>query len=102
MIAVNKRHTASMDNSTIDRTDIPKKVRAFGRLWAIKFITQNPNWRNGEAYEDEWHAFGDYDLNLWCEDGYLSVCAYPMHEGEDGFMETDHSNFAYIVRKEKK
>ncbi len=61
----------------------------------------NPKWRDGETYEDEWNSFGDYDLNLWCEDGYLSVCAYTMHEDEDGFMTTDYSHFAYIVRKEQ-
>lgn len=101
VIAPNKLHTSDMDNSTINRTDIPRKVRAFGRLWAIKYIAKNPNWRSGEAYEDEWHAFGGYDLNLWCEDGYLSVCAYPTYEDKEGFINTDHSNFAYIVQKGK-
>lgn len=78
--------------------NIPRKAKAFGRLWATKFILANPNWRN-DGYQDEWHAFGDYDFNLYCEDGYLSVCAYAMYEDEDGFMNTDHSDFVYIVRK---
>lgn len=80
---------------------IPRKARAFGRLWAVKFKATHPNWRNGEAYEDAWSSFGDYDFNLYCEDGYLSVCAYAMYEDEDGFMTTDYSNFVYVVRNPK-
>lgn len=87
-----------MRETTIN--DIPRKARAFGRLWAIKFMMTNPGWRSGDVDHDEWHAFGDYDFNLYCEDGYLSVCAYAMFEDEDGFMNTDHSDFVYIVRKE--
>lgn len=85
--------------SSLDK--IPRRVRAFGRLWATKFIAKHPNWRNGGAYEDAWHAYGDYDLNLYCEDGYLSVCAYSMYEDSDGFMNTNYSRFVYIVRKQK-
>lgn len=65
----------------------------------MKFIASNPTWKDGEAWEDAWYSFGGYDINLWCEDGYLSVCAYPEYEDEDGFTSTDHSNFAHIVRK---
>ena len=86
-------------NSIVPLTKIPTRTKAFARLWAMKFIAQNPTWRDGETYEDTWHAFGDYDLNLYCEDGYLSVSAYPMHKGEDGFMETDHSRFVHLVVK---
>jgi hypothetical protein len=77
---------------------IPRRVKAFGRLWAIKFIATNPRWQHGDAHIDEWYSFGDYDLNLWCEDGYLSVCAYAEYEDEDGFTNTDHSDFVYLVR----
>jgi hypothetical protein len=79
--------------------NIPRRAKAFGRLWAIKFMVTNPTWRDGDTQHDEWHAFGDYDFNLYCEDGYLSVCAYAMHMGEDGFFETDHDDFVYIVQK---
>ena len=79
--------------------DIPLQTKAFARLWAMKFVAQNPNWRNGEAYEDVWHSIGDYDLNLYCEDGYLSVCAYSMYKDSDGFMVTDHDNYVYLVKK---
>jgi hypothetical protein len=78
---------------------IPRRVKAFGRLWAVKFIATNPNWRKGKTHEDEWHSFDGYDINLWCEDGYLSVCAYAEYEDEDGFTNTDYSGFAYLVRK---
>lgn len=81
--------------------NIPRKARAFGRLWAIKFMATHPNWRNGEVHEDAWHSYGDYDFNLYCEDGYLSVCAYVMYEDADGFWTTDYSNHTYIVRKPK-
>ena len=80
--------------------EIPTRVKAFGRLWAMKFVAQNPDWREGEAFEDAWHAFGGYDLNLYCEDGYLSVCAYAMFKnGYDEFLSTDHDDFVYLVRK---
>lgn len=79
--------------------EIPTRVKAFGRLWAMKFMAQNPNWQEGEAYEDAWHAFGGYDLNLYCEDGYLSVCAYPLYKEEDGTLSADHSNFVYLTQK---
>jgi hypothetical protein len=92
------RYSYNMSSTLIN---IPRKTKAFGRLLAIKFMVTNPRWRDGKAYEDEWHSFGDYDFNLYCEDGYLSVCAYAMFEDTDGFMNTDHSNFVYIVRKEK-
>jgi hypothetical protein len=82
-------------------TNIPRKAKAFGRLWAIKFMVSNPTWRDGETHHDAWHSFGDYDFNIYCEDGYLSVCAYAMHMGEDGFFETDYDDFVYIVRKEQ-
>ena len=80
-------------------TQIPRRVKAFGRLWAIKYMTNHPFWYRGDDYCDAWYAYGDYDLNFYCEDGELSVCAYPMTMGEDGFMVTDHSQFTYIVRK---
>lgn len=78
--------------------EVPRNVRAFGRLWASKFILAHPNWKNGEVYEDAFRQFGDYDLNLWCEDGQLSVCAYPIRTTEDG-TQADYSKFTYIVRK---
>jgi hypothetical protein len=96
VVMANKSHNGSMKSSL---EIIPTKVKAFGRLWAIKFIATNPRWQHGDAYIDEWHSFGGYDLNLWCEDGYLSVCAYAEYEDEDGFTNTDHSNFVYLVRK---
>jgi hypothetical protein len=80
---------------------IPRRTKAYGRLWAIKFTAQNPNWRDGESYEDAWHSFGDFDLNIYCEDGYLSVCAYPMYKDEDGDTCTDFAEFEYLVRKGK-
>ena len=80
-------------------TDISRRTKAFGRLWAMKFVAQHPAWRDGDAYEDTWHSFGGYDLNLYCEDGYLSVCAYPLYKEEDGTLSADHSNFVYLVRK---
>ena len=80
-------------------TTIPNTTRAFAKLWAFKFIITNPKWRDGDTFIDEWRAVGDYDINLYCEDGYLSVCAYSMTIGDDGFMERDNSQFIYIVRK---
>jgi hypothetical protein len=80
-------------------TAIPTRAKAFGKLWAIKFIVMNPTWRDGETYEDEWHSFGDYDFNLYCEEGYLSVCAYSIYEDENGFINTDYRDFVHIVRK---
>lgn len=81
--------------------NIPRRVKAFGRLWASKFMLANPDWKTGKVYEDDWCSFGDFDLNLWCEDGYLSVCAYLMHEDADGFMTTDYNKHTCVVRKPK-
>jgi hypothetical protein len=97
-IMANKSHNGSMSKSSLEI--IPRRVKAFGRLWAVKFIATHPRWKTGDpSFEDEWHSFGDYDINLYCDDGYLSVCAYAMYEDEDGFMNTDHSNYVYLVRK---
>lgn len=84
---------------TLTVEQIPRRIKAFGRLWSIKFTLANPNWRNGDTYEDEWHSYDDYDLNLYCEDGYLSVCAYSTYEDEGGYTVTDHSQYVYLVRK---
>lgn len=80
-------------------TTIPTRAKAFGKLWAIKFIVSHPTWANGDTHHDEWHSFGGYDFNLYCEDGYLSVCAYSVYKDEDGFVNTDTSDFVYVVRK---
>jgi hypothetical protein len=81
-------------------TNIPQRTKAFARLWAMKFIAQNPNWKQGEAYEDAWHSFGGYDINLYCEDGYLSVCAYGLYkEDGDELLTTDHDDFVHLVQK---
>ena len=84
-------------NSSLE--NLPRRVKAFGRLWAIKFMVANPNWQDGEVYEDAWYGFADYDLNLWCEDGSLSVCAYATYKDEDGSVQTDTDEFVYLVRK---
>jgi|APGre2960657404_1045060.scaffolds.fasta_scaffold104555_2 hypothetical protein len=78
---------------------IPRRTKAFARLWATKFIVEHPTWHNGETGEDTWYCFGDYDINLYCDDGYLSVCAYPLYKDENGSITTDNSNFVYLVRK---
>lgn len=83
--------------TTTHLDEMPRRVKAFGKLWAMKFIATHPNWKKGEAYTDEWYDFMGYDLNLWCEDGYLSVCAYATFE-VGGLTLTDTSDFTYIVR----
>ena len=88
-----------MTKTSLTIEQIPRRVKAFGRLMSLKYTLANTKWRNGNAYEDEWHSYGDYDLNLYCEDGYLSVCAYPETQDEDGFTMTDHSQFVHLVRK---
>jgi hypothetical protein len=78
---------------------IPIRTKALAKLWVMKFIATHPNWETDESYIDEWYAHGNYDLNLYCEDGHLSVCAYPMYMGDDGFMVTDHDEYEYLVKK---
>ena len=79
--------------------NLPRRVKAFGRLWAIKFTIAHPNWKDGEVHEDSWHDFGGYDINLYCEDGYLSVCAYATRKNDDGSVQTNTDEFVYLVRK---
>jgi hypothetical protein len=79
--------------------NIPRRVKAFARLWALKFIALNPKWQDGDAWIDEWHAFGGFDINIYCEEGYLSVCVYGLFEDEFGNMNTDHCDFICIVKK---
>ena len=88
-----------MTTTSLTTNEIPRRVKAFARLWSIKYTIANPKWRDGDAWEDSWYSFEGYDINLWCEDGYLSVCAYPETQHEDGFTMTDHSQYVYLVRK---
>jgi hypothetical protein len=86
-------HIAPLNN-------ISRRTKAFARLWSMKFIALHPNWEDGDAHTDEWYSFGGYDINLYCEDGYLSVCAYGLYKNEeDEFLTTDHDDFVHLVQK---
>lgn len=80
-------------------TTTPRRVQALGKLWATKFIATHPNWKTDNTHEDTWYSFNGYDINLYCEDGYLSVCAYPEYIEDGGTITTDISTYTYIVKK---
>jgi hypothetical protein len=60
------------------KEEVPTGVKVFARAWAGAFVARHPKWRTSDIYRDEWTSKGDYDLNLYVEDGRLSVCAYPL------------------------
>lgn len=76
---------------------MPLRVKAFARLWAMKWIAKHPDWADsGGTYDDHWYQFGDYDINLWCEDGRLRVSAYALYKDNED-LTTDHSDWVTIV-----
>ncbi len=78
-----------------DIVSVPTKVKVFGKMWALKYILTHPNWKN--EYEDTWTSFSNYDINLYVEEGYLSVCAYPFTRVlPSGCAEVDYSNWATL------
>lgn len=76
---------------------MPLRVKAFGRLWAVKWMAENYGWASGEIEDDHWYQYENYDLNLWCEDGRLRVSAYATFKDEDGDTTTDCSEWVTIV-----
>jgi hypothetical protein len=78
--------------------DIPKSVEMFGKSWALLFSMTHPKWH--EEQHDAWHSHGGYDLNLWVEDGQLTMSVYPLIDDGTGFMTTDTSAWKTIVKKE--
>lgn len=78
--------------------EVPKKVKVFARAWAGAFVARHPKWQTSDIYRDEWTSKGDYDLNLYVEDGRLSVCAYPLIF-ENGGLVADTSQLIELVVK---
>jgi hypothetical protein len=78
--------------------DIPQRVERFGKSWAQYFAQAQPNWH--EQHHDAWHSYEGYDLNLWVEDGQLTMSVYPLIDDGTGFMTTDTSTWKTIVKKE--
>lgn len=86
-------------------SDIPLSVQRFARVKAIKFQLSNPKWKSHKgALIDEWDSCGNYDINIYSEDGYLSVSVYPhlANKNKDGYIEIDYSNFVTLIKKESK
>jgi hypothetical protein len=83
--------------------DLPVSVTGFAKKWADDFLTANPKWkRDKEMCVDEWDTHDGYDLNLYCEDGHFSVCAYPLTTDDRGDTVADMDNMITIVQKGKK
>lgn len=78
---------------------IPRRVKALARLLALRFEIRYPLWRSEDISEDYWHAIDGYDVNLWCEDGELQVSAYSTFVNDEGFVETDYSNYVRLITR---
>jgi hypothetical protein len=79
--------------------EVPKKVRVFARAWAGAFVARHPKWQTSDIYRDDWTSKGDYDLNLYVEDGRLSVCAYPLTFDPKLGTVADFSQLIVLVEK---
>lgn len=88
-----------MNDELLPLEEIPTRVKAFARLWAMKFSIANPTWRDGEVHEDAFHSYRNYDLNLVCEDGKLMVVAYALQEDEFGNTVMNPSRFVRLIQK---
>lgn len=83
--------------TTVD--NIPDKVIGFAEAWAMMFVDGNKNWRTRDFFEDTWHYFEGFDLNLLCEGGRLTICAYPSNQDDNGSITTNYSDFTVIFTK---
>lgn len=86
----------------ITKKDLPKTVISFAEKWAEDFINDNPKWKKDkEMWADEWDTVGDYDINLFCEAGFFSVCAYPLTTDDRGDTVADMNTMIRVVEKGK-
>ena len=77
--------------------EVPEITKQFARQWVKRFLANNPNWDNGWLEEDTWQSCGDFDLNLYCADGYITVNAYPMSQNAEGDWVTDYDTYVLLV-----
>lgn len=85
--------------TTVD--NIPDTVITFAEAWAMLFTDSNKDWKSKDFFEDSWHYFEGFDLNLVCEDGLLTICAYASEVEENGWIWTKTDDFRVIARKGK-
>jgi hypothetical protein len=87
---------------TLTYEDLPTSVVRYAKIWGLVFQMTHPNWKSQEGYVlDEWRSRGDYDINLFCEDGYLSVCVYKQTTDDLGDTVTDYDYFVRVVGEEQ-
>jgi hypothetical protein len=77
--------------------EVPEITKLYAKQWVRKFVVNNPSWGDGWVCEDEWQACGEFDLNLYCDDGYITVNAYPMTQDANGDWVTDYDTYMLLV-----
>jgi len=77
--------------------NIPRRTRAYARLWAIKYIASHPNWRHEDGDWDSWLGTDGHDLNIVVTNDGIKVVAYPISYDDMGAFVTDYSSPTVLV-----
>jgi len=70
---------------TTTDNNVPHLVLAHAGVMALRHLHQYRCDKNPPCgTTDDWEEYGDYDLNLYCEEGILTVTAYRVRVDENG------------------
>lgn len=83
---------------------VPFRTRVLAHVWAwlwrVRFYR---SWHKPSFFEDTWYSHQGLDLNLYIEDGTLTVTAYRVWRyPEDGTEWTDTDKYTTIIQRSKK
>ena len=76
--------------------NIPASVKTKAHAWLKAWELSHPMWAKRNLHADIWYGLEGYDLNLYCEDGHLSLCVYEAEEG----VPAGYNNAVYRIAKE--
>jgi len=95
-----ENRNTNTEKETEMENNITVNVRTFASDWADKWRKDNRDWTpwNKQFCEDEWEAHGGFDLNLYVDDGVLTVTAYNILTDNEGVQTTDYSNYVVVVK----
>lgn len=82
----------------MNTTTIPSTVVDYADEWASEYVREHPTWASFGFWEDDWNSWDGYDLNLYIEDGVMTITAYETERDEFGFLKTKTDSGQAIVR----